>query len=523
MGNLFKGKQSVDFEKILEKIILFIEPIEMYRLFFKINNITFQLFKSSKFQEKIFKINFSSHVNTIDFMKENIIIVKRMKIFEKYLINNKNLSKLKDFTTWTIKQGLDLLLDRILFRLEIKKIIRDLIPFSNDVVLFRMDINRNDLIQNLDPNFLIYTSIIENQFQCFITILKNFDGPLYHLKNPDYLFVNSYYERRAPIHTCTFHGKLQFLQYLNKNGAKMTLVESRYGQTILHIATIKQHLDIIKHILEEKIVDVNSKDTDGFSPLSLVFEQSETSKNIKQLLEKYGGIDHKDFHGYSKKKEKLKIRLKTIESKIKNDIIQKVIKKPLPNCKWRSFNEDEFYKLQNYKKGLLLGAGAYGKVYLAIKKEKEIVALKEISCDTLEKTNKCIQECINAIKFDHPNILKYNDYFNTLDEEEGFKVYIETDFCKLGDLSNFIKNYGMDEGLILEFCKQILFGIDYIHQKNMVHRDLKPQNILLKLNEMNNDFILLIGDFGETKSVSTMKNGGIAGTPQYIAPYVGIF
>lgn len=211
------------------------------------------------------------------------------------------------------------------------------------------------------------------------------------------------------------------------------------------------------------------------------------------------------------------LRFIELKSKSKLEIIEKIKKIEKIEYKWRKFTED-CTKLQDFKKSKSFGSGAFGKIWVSLKSEKEIVALKEIRCETPDLTNMSILECSLAMKLDHPNILKYNDVFASIDEDEGlFKVFLEMEFYPLGDLSNFLLNYETDEALIIEFCQQIINGIDYIHSKDMIHRDLKPANILIKVTEKH-DFQLAICDFGASKNVVSMKVGSLAGTETYAAP-----
>lgn len=207
------------------------------------------------------------------------------------------------------------------------------------------------------------------------------------------------------------------------------------------------------------------------------------------------------------------------KSKKKDSILEWFKNIEKPEYKWRDFKEDST-KLQDYKKSKSFGTGAYGRVWIALKKSKDIVALKEVLCENPDLTNLCISECLLAQKLGHPNILKYNNVFSSIEPDEGsFKVFIEMEFYPLGDITRVIKEVQIDEPLIIEFSRQILEGMEYIHSKNLIHRDLKPENILFKIKE-NGEFVLSICDFGASKQASNMKLGSIAGTETYVAPEI---
>jgi serine/threonine protein kinase len=98
------------------------------------------------------------------------------------------------------------------------------------------------------------------------------------------------------------------------------------------------------------------------------------------------------------------------------------------------------------------------------------------------------------------------------------------EFCEGGDLKNLIdKRYYDDlkkfnKKEILEILSQLCDGISYLHTKNIIHRDIKSQNIFF-----TKDNILRIGDFGLAKKIKKNKRNSymtIAGTDSYMAPEV---
>jgi len=98
--------------------------------------------------------------------------------------------------------------------------------------------------------------------------------------------------------------------------------------------------------------------------------------------------------------------------------------------------------------------------------------------------------------------------------------YIVTELCKGGDLTGRISGIKMTENKAALMIKQILRGINYMHAKNLIHRDMKPDNVLMASTDTNN-LDLKLADFG----FSTFYDPKVAlkmslGSPMYMAPEV---
>ena len=95
------------------------------------------------------------------------------------------------------------------------------------------------------------------------------------------------------------------------------------------------------------------------------------------------------------------------------------------------------------------------------------------------------KEAINEVtilsKLDHPNVVKYYDSFI---EKNMLNIIME--YCENGDLSNLLKaQYGrpLPENKIWKFFIEMCLGLDYIHKKKILHRDIKTMNIFLNKDE----------------------------------------
>ena len=178
---------------------------------------------------------------------------------------------------------------------------------------------------------------------------------------------------------------------------------------------------------------------------------------------------------------------------------------------------------QKYKIISKLGDGSYGIVYLAVNiitkqnvAMKKINKVKENAIDDMEIKN----EIEILKKLDHPNIVKIIEFFSTPKA-----YYIITDFCGCGELYNQIKHQ-YTEGQLAVLFYQVLSGLYYLHTKNIVHRDLKLENILISEIEKDNNtnekyFWVKIIDFGTAKIFEKNKNEkAVVGSSYYIAPEV---
>ena len=174
--------------------------------------------------------------------------------------------------------------------------------------------------------------------------------------------------------------------------------------------------------------------------------------------------------------------------------------------------EEEVYKIRN-KLGEQIGKGAFSTVYKgqadiedskgnSIKKG-EIIALKELSGDMDKETR---QNIFN--EFNISNELKHNiNIVKIIDVIEiNGKVYIAYEFCNGGDLRLYMDYFGnFDEGLIQTIMMQIVNGLVELFKYNVVHHDIKPENILLKLFYDTNDPIKSDKDIEKIKEILKSK------------------
>ncbi|MGD9346314.1 MAG: protein kinase [Candidatus Aminicenantes bacterium] len=163
-----------------------------------------------------------------------------------------------------------------------------------------------------------------------------------------------------------------------------------------------------------------------------------------------------------------------------------------------------------------LGRGGMGKVYKVFDKRiREEIALKLLRSDIADDP-KVVERFSNELKFArkivHKNVARMYD----IGESEGI-LYITMEFVPGEDLKSFIKRAGLlSIGKIMAIIEQVCDGLVEAHMLGLVHRDLKPQNIMI--DKAGNAHIM---DFGIARSLSAegiTDAGVIIGTPDYMSP-----
>ena len=139
----------------------------------------------------------------------------------------------------------------------------------------------------------------------------------------------------------------------------------------------------------------------------------------------------------------------------------------------------------------LLGKGVFGEVYLTSKKgSSKKYATKKLDKEKYTKNQKAKKYLDNEIDIlkaiDHPNIIKLIDIQETLQY-----CFIVTEFCNGGSLTNCLEKYqqkhkkAFPEEIVQYLMRQIMDAICYLHDKKILHRDLKSDNILINYDDEN--------------------------------------
>ncbi|KAK6464503.1 Serine/threonine-protein kinase ATG1 [Scheffersomyces coipomensis] len=210
-----------------------------------------------------------------------------------------------------------------------------------------------------------------------------------------------------------------------------------------------------------------------------------------------------------------------------------------------------------YSVGPEIGKGSFATVYKCYNKNTHTaVAIKSVVRSKL-KSKKLVENLeieISILKsMKHPHIVGLLDYIQTASH-----FHLVMDYCSMGDLSYFIRkrpqlikthpvissllerypspegSYGLNENLVIHFLKQLSSALQFLRDKSLVHRDIKPQNLLLcpplhSKQQFQDDHyvglwelpILKIADFGFARFLpSTSMAETLCGSPLYMAPEI---
>jgi serine/threonine protein kinase len=163
----------------------------------------------------------------------------------------------------------------------------------------------------------------------------------------------------------------------------------------------------------------------------------------------------------------------------------------------------------------LLGIGGMGRVYRAVSADGELVALKLVRDDLAEDSifrKRFEREARIAQQVKNPHVVPVLD----TGEHEGVP-YLSQRFIEGGSLEEKLKREGrLDVPTTLEICAQVADGLDALFAGGMIHRDVKPANVLL-----DTEGTALITDFGlakDSQGTNLTRPGQALGSMDYMSP-----
>ncbi|CAM6107939.1 unnamed protein product [Calypogeia fissa] len=181
-----------------------------------------------------------------------------------------------------------------------------------------------------------------------------------------------------------------------------------------------------------------------------------------------------------------------------------------------------------WKKSEELGRGSFGTVYAAVDSNRMCFAVKEIRVD---KGDQRVRQCIVQLKKEvemlrklkHENIVQYlgadtepfNKLWNLYSLAPG-ELYIFEELVRPGSLATICRSSGFTDSQISAYTKEILKGLKYLHDRSIVHRDIKCADILVDTDE-----ICKLADFGVAKQLNCLdQRKSCKGSAHWMAPEV---
>jgi serine/threonine protein kinase len=190
----------------------------------------------------------------------------------------------------------------------------------------------------------------------------------------------------------------------------------------------------------------------------------------------------------------------------------------VPGGVWKGLRRMQAWRLGAYELVRRLGEGGMAQVYLArdVRLGRE-VAVKVLDARLAERPGfreRFLREARVAAALDHPNIVPLYDFGDT-----EHLLYLVMPYVSGGSLQDMLRRTPLPAGEVVTYASQMTDALDYAHKRGVVHRDVKPANMLLHA-----DGRLMLTDFGLAKILGPNSRPAVprghpdAGTPEYMAP-----
>ena len=347
--------------------------------------------------------------------------------------------------------------------------------------------------------------------------LENISPDVKNKKEKNYLFKKNVFERK----TENINNKCEFNfnpanKNMNMNKFKNPIINTQKNQNQNKINNINYHSEqnnnnnekVPKKLIHNKFMFLNINNNNNNKLNKIINTESKESNNN----EKNNLLNNTPNQQNSANKPQTKVKSK-IDS-MKNVIASQEMIEDLNKQSIIPFFTDKEYKYIRP-----IGEGTYGLIYLVENiRNKKQYALKKILCKDLYEIykHKTQLELIYSMK--HPKILElYNIQYKYLDSTT-YAIYVLMDRAQNDwsvDIRKRIINqnpYKQEE--IINILKQVVSGLSYLQQKNITHRDIKPQNILIFKNN-----IFKVADLGEAKSAENkIQQMTLRGSELYMSP-----
>ncbi|GAM22931.1 hypothetical protein SAMD00019534_061060 [Acytostelium subglobosum LB1] len=179
--------------------------------------------------------------------------------------------------------------------------------------------------------------------------------------------------------------------------------------------------------------------------------------------------------------------------------------------------------MEDYEELRTIGKGSFGKAVLVRRRSDGLLlVLKQINIMEMapRERNDAMNEVQVLSMLDHENIIAYHDSFLV-----NGTLYIGMEYANAGDIHQEIKKRTIQKSYFTEdqiwtWFTQICLAVQYMNSKNILHRDLKTQNIFL--SNIDNRSVVKVGDMGIAKILNSDTSFArtVIGTPYYLSPEI---
>jgi len=177
-----------------------------------------------------------------------------------------------------------------------------------------------------------------------------------------------------------------------------------------------------------------------------------------------------------------------------------------------------------WQRGNLIGFGSFGRVYLGMNLDSgELFVVKQVVFVSKERSEEVVQlerEIALLATLDHVNIVKYlGTERNSVNNE--LSIFLE--HMPGGSVADLVSRFGpLVDTVVRKYTREVLAGLQYLHSRGIIHRDIKGQNILV-----DNRGVCKLADFGSSRYLNSVNAGdnnaaslSLRGTPVFMPPEV---
>ena len=387
---------------------------------------------------------------------------------------------------------------------------------------------RKKFLRNNDLNKTCSTaindeSIIKEKIIKFCDTNKNskkntLNKTLYNLKK-DLIVKNSNKKNNIKSKYISKTNSTKVSEEDNNNRKRNNNLNNLYNQKLLLITTPNNNYNTNQFNQKEKHIYGNRMNTNFNSNLN-----TNISSAIKKKTNKYKSNNNKakntDIHCKTKVLDDNSISSNGIINNNNSEMINLKKEAIIEN---NNEEDDELkeFNFEDYKIITQIGQGTFGKIYLVQNKNGEPFSMKKIILSEELDVKSVIAEYQMCYKLKHENIVKILGVYNNKLDKTTYVVYVlmeigMTDWDK--EIRSYKeKNIDYSEQDLYEILKQITSALAFLQNKNISHRDIKPQNILVFKNKKYK-----MADFGEAKQLKCLShsiiNNSLRGTELYMSP-----